>query len=100
MQARPVRLGLRTLEPEQLKELVEGKFVDALRSFRSPRRVRPGETLVATRRPDAARWVQSSPVLISSQPASTTSVGAGVVAPSHPRAPTCQMTTTRIRPMD
>ena len=25
-------LGLRTMEPEQLKELVEGKFVDALRS--------------------------------------------------------------------
>ena len=25
-------LGLRTLEPQQLKELVEGKFVDALRT--------------------------------------------------------------------
>ena len=25
-------LGLRTMEPEQLKELVEGKFVDALRT--------------------------------------------------------------------
>ena len=32
MAAAAQTLGLRTLEPEQLKELVEGKFVDALRT--------------------------------------------------------------------
>ncbi|SLH55667.1 Uncharacterised protein [Mycobacteroides abscessus subsp. abscessus] len=60
----------------------------------------PSANPVPTRRADAARCRHSSPELIRSQPAATTSVGAGVVAPSQPRAPSCHRISTSTNPAD
>ena len=58
-------LGLRTMEPEQLKELVEGKFIDALRTARrrdddgraarKTRQLRQARARGGGRRPDEER---------------------------------------------
>ena len=67
-------MGLRTIQPESLKELIEGKFVDALRS------VAAGMTMsqLHEQRADFVQKVQQ----VSAAPPDLRSVGRGREAPA------------------